>query len=292
METTIIFGAGSMGKTLYPYIENRYGAGIIYFADSNPFLWEKTLFDKQIISPDKILNMSYDRIIITTISGLETISDRLTKIFKVPSCKIDTSYIREPYERTLCARNRFLTRFAEIVYTKELEGSVAEGGVFEGYFAKRINAAFPNKTLYLFDTFEGFDERDVSIELGDTRNRANHFNSNITEDDLLAVMPHPECIKIRKGYFPETVADIDDKFVFVNLDFDMYNPTLAGLEFFYPRMVRGGIILVHDYFVDSIIPNKELVFQGARLAVEKFCKEHDVMYMPIADEMSVAILKG
>ena len=38
-------------------------------------------------------------------------------------------------------------------------------GVFRGEFASKINKCFPNSKLYLFDTFEGFDERDVKIEL-------------------------------------------------------------------------------------------------------------------------------
>jgi O-methyltransferase len=36
-------------------------------------------------------------------------------------------------------------------------------------------------------------------------------------------------------------------FAFVSLDFDKYEPTLAGLEFFYPRVAPGGFVFVHDY---------------------------------------------
>ena len=31
------------------------------------------------------------------------------------------------------------------------------------------------------------------------------------------------------------------------LDADLYKPTRAGLEFFYPRMSKGGYIFLHDY---------------------------------------------
>ena len=290
METSIIFGAGALGKFLYPQIETKFGAGQILFADSNPVLWGTSLFGKQIICPDEIPKIAYDSIIIASLTGFETIPARLTTHLSVPTDKIDSSYLYELYERTLGARNRFLKRFAEVVYTKKLEGSVAECGVFEGCFAKRINAAFPDKTLYLFDTFEGFDERDIAVEHGDTSHRASHYNVNITETDLLKVMPHPERAVIRRGYFPETASNINDKFVFANLDFDLYNPTLAGLEFFYSKMVRGGIILVHDYFHDAVVPNKEMIFQGVRPAVDEFCEKHGIVLMPIADEMSIAIL--
>ena len=56
-DMSIIFGAGAMGKSLFPQIETVYGAGKICFADSNPTLWGTSLFDKPIISPDDIPKM-------------------------------------------------------------------------------------------------------------------------------------------------------------------------------------------------------------------------------------------
>ena len=38
-----------------------------------------------------------------------------------------------------------------------------------------------------------------------------------------------------------------EKFAFVSLDTDLYKPTLAGLEFFWPRMSKGGFIFIHDF---------------------------------------------
>jgi hypothetical protein len=44
-------------------------------------------------------------------------------------------------------------------------------------------------------------------------------------------------------------SKVDEKnFCFVNLDFDLYQPTFTELEYFVPRMVSGGVILIHDYF--------------------------------------------
>ena len=292
METTLIYGAGAMGKHLFPKIESEHGLGQIFFVDSNPALWGTTFFDKEIISPNSIPAMEYDRIILSSLQGYETIPIRLNTQFSVPNEKIDKTYLQELFSRTFDARNRFLNRFAEIVYTRSLNGSVAEGGVFEGYFARQINREFPDRKLYLFDTFSGFDERDVFIEEGDTQNRAKHYNANITESELLESMPNPSNIVIRKGYFPDTAVGIDDIFIFVNLDFDLYNPTLSGLEFFYPKMVSNGVILVHDYFYDAVMPNKEIAFQGVRPAVEKFCNEQNISFVPVADEMSIAIIKN
>ena len=60
-------------------------------------------------------------------------------------------------------------------------------------------------------------------------------------------------IQIIKGEFPKTADSIhDSKFSFVHLDVDLYRSTIECLKFFYPRLVNGGIILVHDYHSDGI----------------------------------------
>jgi hypothetical protein len=99
---------------------------------------------------------------------------------------------------------------------------------------------------------------------------------------VLGKLPHPENAVIKKGYFPETAAGLEDTFCFVNLDFDLYMPILAGLEYFFPRMVSGGIILVHDYFSE--------IYKGAKRAVNDFEKEHEaVKLFPIGDGISIGI---
>lgn len=44
---------------------------------------------------------------------------------------------------------------------KNISSSVAEAGVFRGEFAKYINQFFPDRKLYLYDTFEGFNASDM-----------------------------------------------------------------------------------------------------------------------------------
>lgn len=91
---------------------------------------------------------------------------------------------------------------------------------------------------------------------------------------------------IRKGYFPETTKGLEsEKFFFVNLDFDLYKPTLDGLRFFYPRLHERGLILIHDFFTQT--------FYGVSQAVEDFEKEigYELKKLPIGDRCSIAIIK-
>ena len=61
-------------------------------------------------------------------------------------------------------------------------------------------------------------------------------------------------VSFYKGLFPGTAGPVRDRrFSFVHLDVDLKSSTLACLEFFYPRMLPGGVILSHDYsYLDGV----------------------------------------
>lgn len=168
---------------------------------------------------------------------------------------------------------------------KNLTGNVAEVGVYKGKFAKYINQYFPSKKLYLFDTFEGFDEKDIKKEKELGLSEAAQDFSNTSIDMVLKNMPFPKQCIIKQGFFPETAKDLDDSFVFVSLDTDLYEPIYQGLVYFYPRLIKGGYIFVHDVNNDS--------YKGASKAVDQFCAELDISFLPIPDSCgSVVFIKN
>ena len=111
---------------------------------------------------------------------------------------------------------------AHEINNKNLQGNVAEVGVYKGKFAQYINQYFPSRKLYLFDTFQGFDEKDIKAEIKLGLNNVGQNFSNTSVDIVLKNMPFPEQCIIKKGFFPETTEGIDDTFVFVSLDTDLY----------------------------------------------------------------------
>jgi O-methyltransferase len=165
---------------------------------------------------------------------------------------------------------------------KKLAGNVAELGVFKGKFAKYINNYFPDRLLYLFDTFEGFDPRDVQSENEKKFSSGDQDFSDTSVESVLKRMPFPQQCQIVKGFFPESAKNIVDKFVLVSLDADLYEPIYNGLEFFYPKLVSGGYILIHDFNNDA--------YPGSRRAVEEFCKIYNVNYLPISDLGGSAVI--
>jgi O-methyltransferase len=251
---------------------------IIGFIDNNSNRWGMFVDEYEIYSPEKLKCSDFYGIVIASLPGLNEITNQLLKM-NIPKDKIIKDFI----ETTVKSRIIFLEKLGEIFFDKCIDGSIAEGGVFQGEFAREMNRVFPNKKLYLFDTFTGFDKRDVFVEEKNNYSEYGEMHLSTTSEELvLNKLPYAENAIIRKGYFPETAKGIEDKFCFVNLDFDLYQPTFAGLEYFYPRMVKGGIILIHDYFSEG--------YKGVKEAVREFNRKQDgINIFPIGDGISIGV---
>lgn len=275
LPSAYIFGAGHVGTNLLSQIREQYS--IIAFLDNDKTKWGKAINGFNIYSPESIVKTDYDVIITASLAGFNLMVEQLIDL-GVPQEKIHTGYVTA----TVQSRIVFLERLAWIFQEKGIHGCVAECGVFMGEFAREINRVFPNHKFYLFDTFSGFDARDIAHEGKNEYSElgAGHFNIT-TEELVLSKLPHPDMCIVRKGYFPETTEGLDETFCFVNLDFDLYQPTLAGLEYFAPRMVKGGVILVHDYFAAG--------FRGVKAAVNDFNKANEYKVIPIGDGLSVLL---
>jgi O-methyltransferase len=177
-----------------------------------------------------------------------------------------------------------LHAIAEEIYTKPVEGSVAELGVYQGHFAKDINAEFPDRNLYLFDTFQGFSEQDKEVDRSSGLSSATEDFSDTSVDLVLKKMSYPEKVRIRAGYFPESTQETDkqERFAFVSIDTDLYKPIYDGLQFFYPRLNPGGYIFVHDY------NNKD--YPGVKAAVRKYCEEENINCFPLVDPCGTGVI--
>jgi hypothetical protein len=130
---------------------------------------------------------------------------------------------------------------------RDMEGEIAEVGVYEGSTAKIICDQKGGKRLHLFDTFEG-------LPVGDSVEEKRIYPKRPYECSLESLQEHLsefENVAYYKGLFPGSAAAVDPevKFCFVHLDVDLYESTRACLEYFYPRMHPGGIILSHDYSI-------------------------------------------
>ena len=130
---------------------------------------------------------------------------------------------------------------AQAVY----DGDMAEFGVYRGASAELLCMVKNNRTLHLFDTFEGLPspggKEGKVFEKGEFSGSLDSVQRKLAGYDN--VLFHP-------GFFPDSASGMsNERYSFVHLDVDLYEATLAGLAYFYPRMIPGGIILTHDYSI-------------------------------------------
>jgi O-methyltransferase len=124
-----------------------------------------------------------------------------------------------------------------------VEGEIAEVGVYQGGSAKIILEAEPDKPVHLFDTFGGLPVTDPDRDVLSAGEMSDTSIAAVKErlEDLGNVHFWP-------GIFPASSGPLQShRFSFVHIDVDLYASTLAALEFFYNRVNPGGIILSHDY---------------------------------------------
>lgn len=278
MKTMILIGAGQMGQAALRLV-NRTTWEVTAFADNSKKLQGGTLCGLPILSVEEAAAQQPDCILIA-VAGEER-TEQLRSQLGALGCTGEIRALAE-YQQALDIRGAVFELLAERLAA--LPGDLAELGVYQGEFAARMSRCFPDRTLYLFDTFEGFDARDVSVESQSGYSRAVEGEFADTSVDLiLSKMAAPERVVVRKGYFPETIPEEETSFALVSLDADLYEPTLQGLRYFYPRLVSGGVILLHDY--------RNARFSGVCAAVEAFEQENGrMLLLPVGDLHGTAMI--
>ena len=149
-----------------------------------------------------------------------------------------------------------------------LDGDVIECGVWRGGSAKllreEILAAKADKTLHLFDSFEGMVRVDSTVdchEVGDfadtSLDAVKRFVTGSPDTDPAQVA------QFHQGWIPETFVGLDDlRICFAHIDLDLYQAILDALAFVWPRLVPRGTIVFDDYGFASC--------PGARRAADEF----------------------
>lgn len=166
----------------------------------------------------------------------------------VKSKQISKELIR--LERHYKDKVRFYNLWFQIERLKKnkVKGDFVELGVHQGETAKVIHFMDKNRKFYLFDTFEGFSEKDLKHETQNDPKFATDMFADTSIDKVKKYMNGNENLIFKPGFFPETAKGLEkNTFSFVNIDADLYAPTIEALKFFYPRMSKGGVIIIHDY---------------------------------------------
>ena len=313
----LVFGLGkgySRLKNVLDYERVEIAACI----DNDSRKWGSLVDGSPVIAPDDINQFDYDYIVLTSqfyseievqLAGLGIAPDKILNFFSnniksflghQDACIFDMEKLSGHHliisrmeqlkrERRMDLSDGDYMRYssmelmAEEIYSRNIRGNTAELGVFRGAFSRKINELFPDRKLYLFDTFEGFVEKDMQLEKNKNYSAPKRsVFADTSAEAVLQKMKHPENCIVRQGYFPQTAEGLEDEFVFVSIDADLYNPIYAGLQYFYPRLVSGGSIMVHDY--------NNVDYVGAKQAVRQFCAENGIGFTPLSDLCGSAVI--
>ena len=154
----------------------------------------------------------------------------------------------------------------ELSSVKNIEGAVVELGCNIGTTSIFIQDYLKgSKGFHVYDSFEGLPDKhqyDMGVtylykfEKGYCAVKQDYFKGTFKEFDL----PLPI---IHKGWFKDSIYP--DKISFAFFDSDFYTSILDSFEKVYPRLVKGGIICVHDYGWE--------VLPGVKRACDEFLKD-------------------
>lgn len=277
--TIILFGSGQGGQMAARWLPAD--CELLAFADNDTKKSGSFVDGIPIIHPARIPEFSPDMVWLTVLNrdAVHSMEQQLRDLgYTGPVRTLN------PFRDMMDLRLAHLRLLATEIENRRLPGAVAELGVYKGAFAAEINRLFPDRTLYLFDTFTGFSQTDVDMEkhvVSHTRALAGDFSDTSTEQ-VRACLPWPERAVFCKGRFPDTLPEDLPPLAFVSLDPDLYEPVMAGLRAFWPKLVPGGVILIHDY--------NSTQFEGVGRAVRNFCQEHALTVLPLADLHGSAVL--
>ncbi|MEQ1952512.1 TylF/MycF/NovP-related O-methyltransferase [Mesorhizobium yinganensis] len=174
-------------------------------------------------------------------------------------------------------QNRFFTLYQMVsrVLAQGPSGDIAECGCWRGHstylLANLLKAGNWPGHFWVFDSFEGgLSDKTPEDRTGRgntspeaTRNQKESFFSDY--DAVKASLAPFPFVSLHKGWIPasfDAPGLAESRFALVHIDVDLYEPTRDSLEFFYPRMNPGGIIVIDDY--------GSALFPGSKTAVDEY----------------------
>lgn len=153
-------------------------------------------------------------------------------------------------------RNLFLAKKAETVEGVIVECGVWRGGMIGG-IAKLLG---PQKKYYLFDSFDGLPlakdiDGEEAFKWQSEKESSYYFDNCKAEIDFAQKVMNLALGKISnntffiKGWFNETMNEdnFNESISLLRLDGDWYESTMTCLNFLFPKVVTGGIIIIDDY---------------------------------------------
>lgn len=164
--------------------------------------------------------------------------------------------------RTLVSRDRCHVLWRTLQQALNLDGDLLECGVFRGgtalLEATTVREAVGERPLHLVDSFAGMPDITDAVD----RFREGDFDSTSVEDVRAALAPFPFA-HVHQGFIPEAFEELPiERLAWVYIDVDVSGAVRSSLEYAYPRLQPGAIVVLDDYGFPSC--------PGVRAALDEF----------------------
>ena len=211
------------------------------------------------------INIAFDQLIIDHNIKFLELWKEVDNIINFPEFFDLNKY--DIYKRIV--KNYFLSKY--FIYSNKIEGDILECGVFKGFSSLLLRSIeeklsnFNINNYFLIDSFEGLSdilEEDKPIKPNVYQNKKGDLKANIEHVENL--FKYFKNVNIIKGWIPKVFDLLDEKnkYKFVHIDVDLYQPTFDTLGYIYDKVVKGGIIITDDY--------RSSLFPGNQKAWEKY----------------------
>ena len=172
-----------------------------------------------------------------------------------------TNDINDPY----FGRLYVLRQLAE--QQQSLNSNFAECGVYAGMSMFFVHDLCTKRFIGI-DSFEGVSEP------GDFD--TDYFKKvklDIPMESAKFILDGCSSTELYKDWIPSAFKSIEDlEYSYVHIDVDLYQPTKDSIEYFWPKMVDGGVLICDDYGSYKTI--------GARKAMDDFFGKKNILELP------------
>lgn len=169
-------------------------------------------------------------------------------------------------------------QMAKYIIKNNISGDFSECGCWKGHSTYMVSKLLQdnefNQTFHVFDSFEGGlsnknkEDENLRVELTKEQIKKEKMIFSNSEGEVRDLLSDFKFVKLYPGWIPDRFGEVNDcNFAFVFIDLDLYQPTLDSLEFFYPRLVSGGVIVIDDY--------ESTQFPGVKTAVNNLLNKNE-----------------
>lgn len=153
-----------------------------------------------------------------------------------------------------------------------------EMGVCDGLTAWFASQARQNMKsggeFFLYDAWE--EMRSDLLTASERSSSGSYAYLNIENTKKNLSLCNADSFVFNKGYVPESFSHSrnPESLAWIHIDLNSSMPTIASLDFFWDRLLRGGLVLLDDFAWPG--------YEDTRIEVEKWCQDRglDILQFP------------